>query len=68
MAEEPDDEHALLRRYADYFRKAEEADGMAERAHDATARRSFRLTAEGWRRLASQVKKALRRKSLQGRS
>jgi len=60
MAEkEEDDEHTLLRRYADYFRRAEEAAGMAAKAHDVTARRSLLIVAEGWRKLAEQVKLAL---------
>jgi len=49
----------LLRRYADYFRKAEEA--AAEIAHDDVARNSFHMIALGWRRLAEQVKQHLRR-------
>jgi|GraSoiStandDraft_45_1057281.scaffolds.fasta_scaffold587045_2 hypothetical protein len=64
MEDEQDDEHTLLRKYADYFRKAEEADGMAERAHDDVARNSFRMIAEGFRRLAAQAKEALRGKTL----
>jgi len=51
----------LLRRYADYFRKAEEAEAAAEIAHDDVARNSFHMIALGWRRLAEQVKQRLRR-------
>lgn len=49
----------LLIRYADYFRRAEEAEGMAEHAHDETARNSFRTVALGWRQLAAQVKQRM---------
>jgi len=64
VSHEQDDEHSLLRKYADYFRKAEEADGMADRAHDDVARNSFRMIANGFRRLAEQAKQALRGKTL----
>jgi len=51
----------LLARYADYFRKAEEADAMGDIAHGEMTRNSFRMVAQGWRQLAEQVKRTLRR-------
>jgi hypothetical protein len=64
MAEQ-EDEHALIRRYADYFRKAEEAEGMAVRAHDEGARKSLHVVALGWRKLAEQVRRLLQRKTME---
>ena len=54
-----EEKHDLLIRYADYFRRAEEADGMAALAHDETAQKSFQMIALGWRQLAAQVKRRM---------
>ena len=56
-----DEKHTLLRRYADYFRKAEEAYAASELTHDEVARNSLHMVALGWRRLATQIRRTLRR-------
>ena len=52
-------EEIPIRDYADYIRRAEEADGMAAMAKDEAAQKSFRMVAAGWRHLAEQVKRRL---------
>ncbi len=57
MTEE--EEKDLLIRYADYFRRAEEADAMAAVANNEVAGQSLRAIALGWRELAAQVKRRM---------
>jgi len=59
MAEEQEEE--LLRRFADYSRRADEAEAMAAKARDGTARDSFQMVASGWRQLAEQTNATLKR-------
>lgn len=48
-------------RYADYRKRAEEAERLARVATNETARESFRLVASGWRHLARQAKLAMKK-------
>ena len=54
-------EHSQLQRYADYVRKADEADQTAADAHHETVRISFVVIGEHWRQLAEQVKRQMQR-------
>ena len=48
----------FIKRYEDYFNKAQEAERLAELAENKDIRKSFRMIARGWRDLAKHTHKA----------